>query len=177
MEGLDANAFRLACEALREEVVRVTRQAADADSVSVVADQLAFVVSADCMVVNAPMAGLESVDVKAVMNGAPLLDNQPVMYWYVSGKGLDKPNSGPVAGFYSIIARLPQRRLEMRGPSGDFVGDGDVQVGIAAKTTLVGAGFDPGSDIGWRHIKVCGHVTYKVNGATVTVSGCISISV
>jgi hypothetical protein len=64
-----------------------------------------------------------------------------------------------------------------RQGSGDFVGDGDLQVGIAAKTTFVGAGFDHGCDIGWRHIKVCGHATFKVNGNTVTVSGCIGISV
>jgi hypothetical protein len=176
MEGLDAKAFALACGALREEVVQVTRQAADADGVSVVADQLAFVVSADCMMVNAPVAGLESLDVKGVLNGAPLLDNRPVMYWYVSGKGLDKPSGGVAAGFYSITAHLPQSRLEMRGPSGDFIGDGDIQVGIAAKTTITG-GSITGVDIGWRHIKLCGSVTAKVNGAKVTVSGCISVSV
>jgi hypothetical protein len=175
MEGLKANAFRSTCQALREEVIRITREAADADGVAVVADQAAFVVSADCMVVIAPMAGLESVDIKGMMNGAAL-DNQPVMYCYVSGKGLDESNGGAAAGFYSIIARLPQRRLEMRGPSGDLVGAGDVQVILAPKVTVTGVNIIS-VEIHWTSIKVCGSATAKVNGNSVTVKGCVSASI
>lgn len=175
MEGLDANAFRLTCRALREEVIRITRQAADADGVEVAADQAAFVVSAESMMVNAPMADLKSVDIKGIINGTAL-DNQPIMYWYVSSKGLDESDGGAAAGFYSIIARVPQGRLEMRSPDGDIVGGGDVQVVMALKTTITGVSVKS-VDIDWTSIKVCGSVTMKVNGNTVTVKGCVTASI
>jgi hypothetical protein len=36
------------------------------------------------MFVNAPVAGVEKLDFKAVFDGRPVLDNTPIMYWYLS---------------------------------------------------------------------------------------------
>src|SRR5438093_1121790 len=99
---------------LRREIIQATKDAAMADSVSIDGDALAFLSKPDLMVVNAPIAGVERLDFKVLLDGGPVLDDTPVMYWCLSGSAFGDEASPIPAGFYTVVAHQKRGAVSLR---------------------------------------------------------------
>jgi hypothetical protein len=162
--------------------MRATTDAAKADNVSVHADALALLSGPQLLFVNAPVAGVEDLDFKAMFDGRRVLDDTPVMYWHLSGSGLGEARSPIPAGFYTVVAHEQRGAVTLRDAKGEMVAEGDLNVciepqepaGTAAKPVVTG-GIDSW-DVGWTHVKVCGHVTVSEGGKSITITGCLGVS-
>jgi hypothetical protein len=159
---------------LRQQVIRATREAARADNVSVHADGLAFVLEPRAMFVNAPVAGLEKLDFKTILDGQPVLDDKPIMYWQLSGPAFDDENAIIPAGSYTVVADEKRGAVSLRTADGTTVAEGDLDIGVStiiAKTSV--SGKVTGFSVSLPCIKVTGTVTVKQNNHSVTVTATV----
>jgi hypothetical protein len=169
---------------VRQHVIRATREAAQAENVSVNADQLAFVSEPGAMFVNAPIAGIEKVDVAALVSGQPVFDDTPIMYWQLSGPAFDN-NGAIAAGHYIVVADSKRGAVSLRTVDGTTVAGGDLGIEIIPhlKTgpgvALFGVSVSGGVDkfkVSKNKVEFCGHVSVSVGPASLSVSGCITIT-
>jgi len=166
----------------RQQVIRITSDAATADKVSIQADALAFLSQSSLLVVNAPIAGIEKLDFKAMLDGQPVLDNTPVMYWYFPDGGFGEARSSIPEGFYTVVAHEQQGTVSLRDAQGKAIAEGDLGVSIGPQDPSTGTAEKPKvsgnidsaeADLFPPHVKVCGHVTISVNGKSLTIQACI----
>ncbi len=80
------------------------------------------------MFVNAPIAGLEKLDFKAMFNGQPVLDDKPIMYWQLSGTGFDNEKSLVPAGFYIVVAHEKRGVVSLRKADGTTIAEGTLGI-------------------------------------------------
>jgi hypothetical protein len=169
----------------RQQIIRATREAARADNIPVNADGLAFLIEPRAMFVNAPITGIEKLDLDALLNGQPVLDDRPIMYWQLSGPEFDGDNRIVRAGHYIVVADATHEAVSLRALDGTAIANGDLTIKVepapkSASMALLGVSVSGGIDsfkITKKGIKVCGHVTIEVGPtSTVKVKGCISTS-
>jgi hypothetical protein len=163
-------------DALRQEVIRVTTEAAAKDNVAVKADGLAFLLDSDAMVVNAPMAGLEEIDFEAILRGEPVLDDKPIMYWHLSGTGLE--NSPVRAGFYTVVVHQNRGAISLRNADGTTVAQGNFSIELVpgeVPLISISGGIDSFKS-NKKGFKLCGHVKVTALGASFELSGCIEVT-
>jgi hypothetical protein len=115
---------------LMQSAVQIMKQAAQKDKVNIQADALALVVEPDLVFMSAPIAGLEKLDFKALLNGKPVLDATPIMYWYLSGNALDSTKKSLPAGTYTVIASQKKGTISLRNRKGQIVAEGDLSVSV-----------------------------------------------
>jgi hypothetical protein len=171
-------------ELVRREVTQAMVAAGRADKIALQADAMAFVSAPQLFVVNAPAAGLEKVDFKSMLDGHLVLDNTPVMYWYIAGEAL-KDKSFPFSeGLYSVVADQQRGTVELRDLRGHPVARGNLDVcigpngpptGTIAKIGLSGDIDKWDVNLKKHHIEICGHASVSVGGAEVKVEGCITV--
>ena len=161
---------------LRQHAIQATQEAARQDKVAVEADALALMSHPSLLFVNAPMTGLEKLDVKAMFDGDPVLDETPVMYWQLSGTALGASKGSVPAGFYSVVASQKRGTVKLQDAAGKSVAEGELSVCLQNPPTVMEKVVSGGIDsvkFGKHSVKICGHVTVSVAGAEVTVSGCV----
>jgi hypothetical protein len=166
-------------ELVRRELTHAMVTAAHADKMSLQAEAIAFASSPQLSVVNVPVAGLEQIDFKSMLEGYAVLENTPVMYWYVAGEVLKESAFPSSKGFYTVVAHQQRGTVALRDTKGQTAAEGDLEVcigpggpptGVIAK---ISGGIDSSSASLWPpHIKICGHVKIQKNGVTVTVKAC-----
>jgi hypothetical protein len=168
---------------LRQPIIQAIREAAKADNVSLHVDALALFSQPRALFVNAPIAGIEKIDFKAMLDGRPVLDDISVMYWHLAGRGFDEASSSIPAGFYTVVAHQRQGRTSLMDARGKTVADGDLSIGVdtdpstgTAETKVKVSGGVDSIDYGWGHIKLCGHVKVADGKKSVTISGCFAVS-
>jgi hypothetical protein len=171
-------------ELVRRELTHAMVTAAHADKMSLQAEAIAFASSPQLSVVNVPVAGLEQIDFKSMLEGYPVLENTPVMYWYVAGEVL-KQSAFPFSeGFYTVVAHQQRGTVALRDTKGQTVAQGDLEVcigpggpptGVIAKSGVSGAITKFDVNLKKHHIEVCGQASASVGGAEVKVEGCISV--
>ncbi|MGC4095726.1 MAG: hypothetical protein QM706_01305 [Nitrospira sp.] len=169
---------------IRRELTHAMATAAHAEKMSLQSDAIAFALSSHLSVVNVPVAGLEKLDFKSMFDGYPILENIPIMYWYLAGEVLKESAFPFSAGFYTVVAHQQQGTVELRDTKGRTVARGGlgVCIGPGGPPTVgtamlsVSGGIDK-FDINLKkhHIEVCGHASVSVGGAEVKVEGCISV--
>lgn len=166
---------------IRRELTHAMVTAAHAERISLHGEAIALDSSSQLSVVNAPVAGIEQIEFKAMLEGCPDLVNRPIMYWHVSGDLL-KTRAFPFGeGFYTIVAQQQRGIAEMKDVKGRTVAEGDLRVcigpegsppGVSARK--ISGGIDSATGSLWPpHIKVCGHVKIQQSGVTVTVKVCV----
>jgi hypothetical protein len=168
-------------EVVRRELTHAMVMAAEADKLSLHAEAIAFASSPQLTVVNAPVAGLEQIDFRSMLEGTGP-ESTPVMYWYVASEALKEGKLPLGEGFYTVVARRQHGTVELRDDKGQTVTRGDLEVcigpggspvGVIARTKVSG-GIDSADGSLWPpHVKVCGHVKIQKNGVTVTVKACV----
>jgi hypothetical protein len=173
-------------DSLRQKVIQATKEAAKADNISVAADDLAFLLDSQAMFVNAPIAGLEKLDFKAMFNGQPVLDDIPIMYWQLSGTGFDNEKSLVPAGFYTVVAHEKRGAISLRKADGTTVAEGNLGIELIPEipenksvAALFGVSVTGGVDsfvFTKKLIKFCGHVTVSAGPSSVSLSGCIEFT-
>jgi hypothetical protein len=168
---------------LRQQVIRATSAAAKANNVSVHADAVALVSQPELFFVNAPIAGIEKLDFKAMLDGSCVLDNTPVMYWYVSYGAIGDDNMPIPEGFYTVIAHASRGTVSLRDTKGTAIAAGNLGISIEPHdqpSETIAMSVSGGVDsvkIGKRSLKMCGHVTVSVGSAHVTIEACIDVHV
>jgi len=175
-------------DTFRRELSQAMVEAAAADQMELYTNGIAFAGNPRLSVVSAPVAGLETLDFKAILDGRYVLQNTPVMYWYLAGEPLgDRPF--PFSdGFYSVVADQQSGIIALRNRNGESVAKGGLDVCIEPPLSGVGPRVAKKAAAGptvsgkitsvtgtwWPpHIKVCGQVTIKQSGVTVKVKACI----
>jgi hypothetical protein len=81
-------------------------EAAQAEHVSIHADQISFVSDPRATFVNAPIVGVEKTDLAALLNGQTVFSDTPVMYWDFSGPAVEDGDMLAIGSYTSILARL-----------------------------------------------------------------------
>jgi hypothetical protein len=134
------------------------------------------------MFVNAPIAGIEKLDFEALLDGQPVLDDKPIMYWLLSGPAFD---DGSIirAGHYTVVADAKRRAVSLRTPDGTTIAEGELGIELIPKGSsiakILGVSISGGIDsfkITKKSIKICGNVSIEVGPASLSVSGCIEVS-
>jgi hypothetical protein len=170
-------------EMARREVARALGAAADGANAAIERDAVAFVAQPLLFVAAAPAATLRHLDVASLLAGNAVLQNTPLMYWYVTGELLRGPSAPLAEGFYAVVADQHRGVVEVRDVKGEVVGVGDLDLCIeppSPPTTVardVRIHLDP-VDYGLHppHVKICGTVTIRDHGITVKAHGCTTIS-
>ena len=163
---------------LRQQAIQAIQDAAKQDNVAVQADALALVSQPNLLFVNTPVAGIEKLDFKAMLDDPPVLDETPVMYWQLSGPAMDGIKGSIPAGFYSVVASQKQGTVKLKDAAGKSVAEGDLSVCIQTPPTVVekvkvSGGIDSASaGLFPPHVKICGHVTVSEGKQSVTVTAC-----
>jgi hypothetical protein len=169
---------------IRRELTYAMVTAAHADKMSLHPEAIAFSSSPQLSVVNVPVAGLEHTDFRAMLEGYPVLENTPVMYWYVAGEALKESAFPFREGFYTVVAHQQRGTVELRDRRGEAVARGTLDVcivpggpmsGVIAKVGVSGGIDTFDVNLKKHHIEVCGHASVSVGGAEVKVEGCISV--
>jgi hypothetical protein len=168
---------------VRQQIIRATREAARAENVAVNADALAFLSEPRAMFVNAPIAGIEKLDFEALLDGQPVLDDKPIMYWQLSGPAFDGDGSIIHAGHYTVVADGKRGAVSLRTPDGTTIAEGELSIELIPKSpsgvAFFGVSVHGGVDsfkITKKSIKLCAHVSIEVGSASLSVNGCIEIS-
>jgi hypothetical protein len=170
-------------EVIRPDIIQAVVSAAEANKLPIQADAVAVATQQELTVVNAPVAGLEEVDFKYMLERGPVLDNTPIMYWYLTGEALDDKAFPFSEGFYTVVADQQRGTVALRDAKGTTVAHGDLEISIeppAPPTTttarrIVQGGITSASATLWPpRVKVCGWVKVKQGGVTVKVSACVS---
>ena len=170
-------------KSLWRQVVQATEEAARREGATIDADALAVLSQPDLLFVVAPVAGLEKLAFRDLLEGSEALNDRPVMYWHLSGDALAggaRGARGPIpAGFYTVVADQKQGEARLVDASGATAARGDLTVVIGpppptgtsatAKTGITSVKF------GKRSIKVCGEVSVSVGPATVKVTACVEV--
>jgi hypothetical protein len=178
IEILNKGIDRESQDSLRQQLIPAIRDAAQADNVFIYADGLALLSQPSLMFVNAPIAGIEKIDFKAMLDGRPVLDDISVMYWHLSGGGFDEKNSSIPAGFYTVVAHEQRGVVSLRNAKGRMVAEGNLNIGIGPVPPIgteeikISGGIDE-FKLGKGHLKLCGNVDVEVGPVTVKISGCI----
>jgi hypothetical protein len=170
-------------ESLRREAASALRGAAGDVRIPDDETAVAVALTPGAFAIAAPTRALQSLDSKALVRGEPL-GQEPFMIWWLGGEAFRGENPRLTEGLYTLAADESQRTAELRDGSGAVVGRGPLVVcvepplpgapGTIAKQTISG-GIDKVEAHAWPpSIKVCGHVSVKKNGVTVTVKGCVS---
>jgi hypothetical protein len=167
---------------VRREVMQAMSDAAGADKLSLDTDAVAIASQPGLFVANVPVAGLEKVDFKSMLDGRSYLDNTPIMYWHLAGEALRDKAVPLDEGFYTVVADQQQGTVALRNAKGETVAEGDLGISIEpeaptvakAKTSISGKITSADVDFFPPRVKVCGEVTVKKDGVTVKVSGCVS---
>ncbi len=170
-------------EMVRREVMQAMVDAAKADGVSIHADAVALASHQDLVVIGAPIAGLEKIEFKHLLEGASVLDDTPVMYWYFAGEALGDKAFPFSEGFYTLVANQRRGIVALKSAKGKTVAQGDLKISIeppAPKTARIKISVSGGItkfDINMKkkHIEVCGNASAEVGSASVKVEGCISV--
>lgn len=163
---------------LRQQAIELIQEAAKQDNVTIQANVLALVSQPNLLFVNAPMAGIEKLDFKAMLDGHPVLDETPVMYWQLSGPVMDGLKGSIPAGFYTVVASQKRAMVALRDAAGKSVAQGNLSVCIQTPPTVVekvkvSGGIDSASaGLFPPHVKICGHVTVSEGKKSVTVTAC-----
>jgi hypothetical protein len=164
---------------LRQQVIQATKEAAKDDNVSVHADALALVSQPHLLCVNAPIAGIETLDFKALLDGDPVLDDTPVMYWHLSGDGFFEAKGSIPAGFYTVVAHQNRGAVSLRDAHGKTVAGGDLTVVIQTPPTVVEktkpTGVITSVKFGHNSMKVCGEASVSVLTASITITACVTV--
>ena len=172
-------------DSIRQQAISIMKDSAKADNLSLHGDNLALLSFPDSgLFVNAPIEGIEKLDFKTMFDGHPVLNNIPIMYWYLSDTILDEKKSPISSGFYTVFANSTNGTTSLRDSNGKTIAHGDLTINISsnpkivAKPSLFGVSVSGGIDSFKRTkngIKVCGHVTVSAGPADITVSGCIEV--
>jgi hypothetical protein len=171
-------------EMVRREVMQALVDAAGSAKASLHAEAVALAAQPELLIINAPVAGLEEIDFKSMLEGNFVLDNVPVMYWYLAGDALDDKIFPFSEGVYAVVADQQRGTVALRDTKGETVAQGDLEVciepqgtptGTMAKVSVSGGITKFDVNLKKKHIEVCGHASVSVGGAEVKVEGCISV--
>jgi len=77
-----------------------------------------------------PITGIEKLDFKAMLDGRFVLDNTPVMYWYLSYGAFGDGNMPIPEGFYTVIAHEQRGAVSLRDAKDTTVAAGNLGIGI-----------------------------------------------
>jgi hypothetical protein len=168
---------------IRQEVVRGMADAAAADEVSILVDAAASVSRPGLLLINAPVVGIDELDFTGLLEGRPVLEDAPIMYWYLAGDVLSDDALPLEEGLYTVVADQQQGAVALKDARGKTVAEGDLHVGVepqpsspgVAKFSVSGGITTFDVNIKKKHIKVCGNVTVEVGGAKLTVEGCVEV--
>ncbi len=164
-------------KSIRHEVVSAVKAAAKADNLSVNAEDLAFLSEPSLMFVNAPVAGVEKLDFKAIFDGHPVLDNTPIMYWHLSGDSFEEKSAIP-AGFYTVVAHGKRGAVSLRDAEGKTLAEGDLQVAVGppmgTSEKLIDVSITE-VHFGKNHFKICGSLDVDIGPVSVHVNGCMDV--
>jgi hypothetical protein len=170
-------------EMARREVARALGAAADGANAAIEPDAVAFVSQPLLFVAAAPAAALRHLDVASLLAGNAVLQNAPLMYWYVTGELLRGPSAPLAEGFYAVVADQQRGVVEVRDVKGEVVGVGDLDLCIEPPSPPTTVARDvkihlDSPDYGFHppHVKICGTVTIRDHGITVKAHGCTTIS-
>lgn len=190
---MSTESMRRAGESLRRDVIEAMEEAAKGDRVPLRAGDAAVLSTPHLQVAAAPVAGLERIELAGILTGKRPLDGQPLMYWHLSGDRLREKHGagGPrgdgadalTAGYYTLVADENDGTTAARlvDAASKTVARGNLTIVIdpppttTAEKPKVTGGIDS-VDVGWTHIKVCGHVTVSEGSKSVSVSGCVEAS-
>jgi hypothetical protein len=173
-------------EMLRREVAQAMVDGAAADKVSLDADALSICSQPELFVASAPVADVEGIDFKSLLDGRSNLDGKPIMYWYLAGASLRDKAVPLDEGFYTVVADQSGATVSLRNTKGDVAAHGDleifvepqeptiveIKVGVSGKISS----FDVKTKGKDKHIKVCGEVSVEVGPAKGSIKGCVEIS-
>lgn len=171
-------------ELVRRELTHAMVAAAYAEKMSLQSEGVAFALSPQLSVVNLPVAGIDQIDFKAMLEGYPVLESRPIMYWHLSGPVLREGAVPFGEGFYTVVAQQQRGLVELRDAKGQTVAHGNLRVciepgslppGVIAKVGVSGGIDKFDVNLKKHHIEVCGHASVSVGGAEVTVEGCVSV--
>ena len=173
-------------KSLRGQVIQATEEAAKREGVSVDAQALALLSQPDLLFVVAPIAGLEKLDFRALLDEGAVLDDRPVMYWHLSGDALGGTRGTKSlipAGFYTVVADHGQGEVRLVDAAGTTAARGDLTVVVdppggespTAVAKVKASGKITSTDVSLfpPHVKVCGTVTVKEGRKSITISGCV----
>jgi hypothetical protein len=158
---------------LRQQVIHATREAARADNVAVNADALAFLLDPRAMFLNAPIAGLEKLDFKAILHGQSVLDDTPIMYCQLSGPAFEEGNTLIPAGFYTVVADAKRGAASLRTADGTTVAEGDLGITVTTVAKSSGPTISGGVSNGkvtWGCVEFDATVTVTQSGHSVTIT-------
>jgi hypothetical protein len=170
---------RATLDLLRRPVVETIRNAAKEIGAAIDTEALALALQPGLLFANAPIAGLDKLDFRALLDGRPVLEETPVMFWHVSGERLTDENSPIPAGFYTVVATERRGRVNLRDAAGNMVAEGNLDIGVGSTTGVAKISVSGGIDtlkFGKHSFKLCGHVEIDVGIATVSINGCIEVS-
>jgi hypothetical protein len=170
-------------EIVRRDVIQAVVSAAEKNKLPIQADAVAVASQQELTVVNAPVAGLEEVDFKYMLERGPVLDNTPIMYWYFTGEALDDKAFPFSEGFYTVVADQQRGTVALRDAKGTTVAHGDLEISIEPPAPLtVKMKFSVSGGITKldinpkkKHIEVCGNVSVQVGPASVKAEGCVAV--
>jgi hypothetical protein len=174
-------------ERVRRTVAEALVGAAGDANLSVEPEAVAFVADADLFVASAPVAWLaEQVDPTSMLDGRPVLENVPLMYWYLSGPALEDPTSPLAAGGYTVVAGQQRGIVTLRDAAGATVAEGELEICMTPRHpppgviemfgVSVSGGVDKVKvDLKKKHVEVCAHASVSVAGVEVKAEGCVSV--
>src|SRR6476620_4034198 len=106
-------------EMVRRDVAQAMVDAAAADKISLHADAIAICSQSELFVASAPVAGVEDIDLKSMLDGRSSLDDKPIMYWYLAGSSLRGREVPLGEGFYTVVADQSEGKIRLRNAKGD----------------------------------------------------------
>jgi hypothetical protein len=167
---------------IKREARRAMADAARAAQLPINAEGIALAMGPEFLIVNAPIAGIEKLDLRPMLEGQSVLNETPVMYWYIGGEVLADGGAALSEGYYTVLADQASARVSLRNDQGEAILQGDLVVTIEPQPVALKFSFPGGSaeitklDVGKKHFKMCGNASIGAFGGKVQIEGCIDVS-